>query len=306
VTAVVRARGVRKAWGATPVLEGVDLDVAGGVTGLLGSNGTGKTTLLGLLLGLHRPDAGTIEVLGVDPARAGHEVRAQVGYAPEHDVLAPETKAVDLVRHLTEVHGLPRREATARASDALWQVGLGEERLRPVGTMSTGQKQRVKIAAAVAHDPALVLLDEPTNGLDPVQRDEVLALISRIGGEFGVHVLLSSHLLEEVERVCDSVVILGGGRVIASGPLRDLRGSDSGLVVDLDLPPGGSAAPVAEALAARGLTVTVEGARLAVAQGGDEALDAVRDVLADSGVGVRRLSARTATLSDVFLAAGSS
>ena len=136
------------------------------------------------------------------------------------------------MRHLAEVHGLPRREATARASDALWQVGLGEERFRPLGTMSTGQRQRVKLAQAIAHDPALVLLDEPTDGLDPVQRDEMLELIRRIGTEFGIDVLLSSHLLDEVERICDAAVILGDGGVVAAGTLDELarRGPTASLV----------------------------------------------------------------------------
>ena len=131
------------------------------------------------------------------------------------------------------MHGLPSRAATNRASDALWEVGLGEERFRPVGTMSTGQRQRVKLAQAIAHDPELVLLDEPTDGLDPVQRDDMLALIRRIGTEFGIHVLVSSHLLEEVERICDSAVILREGQVVASGPIRELTCQGRGLVVEV-------------------------------------------------------------------------
>ena len=151
-------------------------------------------------------------------------MRARVGYAPEHHELPADMSAYDLVRHLAEVHGLPRKEAIGRAADVLWQVGLGEERLRPVGTMSTGQRQRVKLAAAIAHDPRLVLLDEPTDGLDPTQRDAMLALIRRIGSEFGMDIVLSSHLLEEVERTCDRAVILVGGEVAALGhPRRAAR-----------------------------------------------------------------------------------
>src|SRR5438270_431682 len=214
---VVRGTVVMKRWGATTALSGATFTIERGVTGLLGANGAGKTTLLGLVLGLTRPDGGTLEVLGLDPTTAGPRVRERIGYAPEHDALPPDVKAHDLVRHLAEIHGLPHREATSRASDALWHVGLGEERFRPIGTMSTGQRQRVKLAAAFAHDPALLLLDEPTNGLDPVQRESMLDLIRRIGREFGIDVVLSSHLLEEVERVCDGVVILSGGRAVA-GP----------------------------------------------------------------------------------------
>ena len=216
---VVAADAVVKRFGAVTALAGATLRSATASPGLVGANGAGKTTLLGLVLGLSRPDEGTIAVLGLDPMRAGPEVRALVGYSPEHHNLPGDMRAVDLVAHLAEIHGLPRRDAIARASDALWQVGLGEERFRALGTMSTGQRQRVKLAAALAHDPHLLLLDEPTDGLDPVQRDDMLTLIRRIGTEYGIDVLLSSHLLDEVERVCDAAVILGDGRVLASGPL---------------------------------------------------------------------------------------
>ena len=138
------------------------------------------------------------------------------------------------MRHLAEMHLLPRRAAVQRANDALWLVGLGEERFRPVGLMSTGQRQRVKLASAIAHDPELVLLDEPTDGLDPMQRTEMLALIRRIGTEFGVHILLSSHHLEEAERICDAVVIVEGGEVVRAGSLADLRRGPEGLVVEVD------------------------------------------------------------------------
>jgi ABC-2 type transport system ATP-binding protein len=141
--------------------------------------------------------------------------------------------ASDFVKHLAEVRGMPKREARARASDALWLVGLGEERFRALGTMSTGQRQRVKLAQAIAADPSLVFLDEPTDGLDPVQRDEMLALIRQISTTYGIDVVLSSHLLEEVERICDHVVALDAGRLIAQGPLADLIGNDTGVVVEL-------------------------------------------------------------------------
>jgi len=318
---VIRALDIVKRWGATIALSGATFDVHPGVTGLLGANGAGKTTLLGMILGLHRPTSGRLEVLGLDPAHAGPEIRAKVGYSPELHTLPDDMRAHDLVRHIAEVHGLPRREATARASDVLWQVGLGEERFRPIGTMSTGQRQRVKLAQAIAHDPALVLLDEPTDGLDPVQRDDMLALIRRIGTEFGISVLLSSHLLEEVERVCDFAVIVGGGRIVADGRLRDLTRRTDGIVVEVV----DRMADLIVALRTQGASVEVDGAQILVRSPHDPAAqglvpggappqpddddqwlaDLVRDALVDSGAGVRRLAPRRVTLEEVYMEIGS-
>ena len=174
-------------------------------------------------------------------------MRARIGFAPEHHELPSELAASDFVRHLAEMHLLPRSAAVQRANDALWLVGLGEERFRPVGTMSTGQRQRVKLASAIAHDPELVLLDEPTDGLDPIQRTSMLDLIRRIGTEFGLHIVISSHHLEEVERICDAVVIVEGGEVVRAGTLADVRRGPEGLVVEVDE----RAEELARALAAR-------------------------------------------------------
>lgn len=297
---VARISGVVKRWGPTMALAGATMDIGPGVTGLLGSNGSGKTTLLGLLLGLTAPDEGSMEVLGLDPTTAGPSVRERVGYSPEHHLLPPDVKAYDFVRHIAELHGLPHRDATARASDALFQVGLGEERLRPIGTMSTGQRQRVKLAQAIVHDPVLVLLDEPTEGLDPVQRDDMLALIRRIGTTFGIHVLLSSHVLDEVERVADHAIILNEGRVVAAGGLDDLRSGGGGVVLELD----GDPTPVIDALVAARCSVARDGTKIVVDQGETDVFDLVRDVLADHQAAVRRMQPRTLTLEDVFLGTG--
>ncbi len=298
---VIRADGVVKRWGHTVALAGATLEVGPGVTGLLGANGSGKTTLLGLLLGLHAPDAGRLEVLGLDPTTAGPEVRARVGYAPEHHLLPPDVKAVDFVRHIGELHGLPPREATGRASDMLWQVGLGEERIRPMGTFSTGQRQRVKLAQALVHDPLLVLLDEPTEGLDPVQRDDMLRLIRRIGRDFGIHILLSSHVLDEVERIADNVIILNEGRLVAAGQLDDLQRGGGGVVVELATGPD-EVADLAADLVAAGCEVSPDGLRLVVhVDDGADPYDAVRDAVAARNAPLRRLGPQRRTLEDVFL-----
>jgi ABC-2 type transport system ATP-binding protein len=302
VAAVIEVDGVGKRWGRTVALHRATCTIESGVTGLLGANGAGKTTLLGLILGLDVPDEGQLRVFGIDPSTAGPDVRALLGYAPEHHLLPPDVKAVDFVRHVAELHGLPPREATNRASDVLWQVGLGEERGRAMGTMSTGQRQRVKLAQALAHDPKLVLLDEPTDGLDPVQRDAMLELIHRIGHEFGITVLLSSHLLEEVERICDAAVILGGGQVVAAGTLQELRGDGEGVTVELD----GDPELIHQTLTAihgRGAQVRAEG-RGYVITGDEQVFDVVRDVIARTGVGLRRLGRRTISLEEVFLGVG--
>lgn len=303
---VVEGTGLVKRWGSTTVFRGADLTIGPGVTGLLGSNGSGKTTLFGMLLGLHHPESGRLRVLGLDPAKAGPAIRARIGYSPEHHRVAPDVRVHDLVRHIGEIHGLPRRVAVNRASDVLWQVGLGEERFRPLGTMSTGQRQRAKLAQAIVHDPDLILLDEPTDGLDPVQRDDMLALIRRVGSEFGIHVLLSSHQLEEVEQVCDGAVILRDGVVAAAGTITALRGTSRGIDLELDGDEADLAAVAAE-LRRHRLEVTDLGRRLTVlppeaTTDADELNDVVRDVLAAAPrVGLRRLTARTTTLEDVFL-----
>jgi ABC-2 type transport system ATP-binding protein len=293
---VVSARGVVKRYDRTVALAGLDADVGPGITGLLGSNGAGKTTFLSLMLGLRGRDAGDLRVLGNDPATAGIRVRTRVGYAPEHHDLPAELTAADLVRHLAEMHLLPPRAAMQRANDALWLVGLGEERFRYVGSMSTGQRQRVKLAAAIAHDPELVLLDEPTDGLDPVQRTEMLDLIRRIGTEFGMHIVVSSHHLEEVERICDAVVIIEGGELVHAGRLSELRRGPEGLVVEVDE----RAEELASVLGERGYDVTIVDGKLFLGPA-DDVHDAVRDAVAALGVGLRRLGPRGRTLEDVYL-----
>ena len=296
---LVAADSLIKRYGSFTVLSGASFRIDRGITGLLGANGTGKTTLLGMMLGLHATDGGTLRVLGIDPYAAGAEVRARLGYAPEHHTLPPDVKASDFVRHVAELHGLPKTEATTRASDALWLVGLGEERFRPLGTMSTGQRQRVKLAQAIAHDPSLVLLDEPTDGLDPMQRDDMLSLIAKIATEYGIDFVLSSHLLDEVQQICDGAVIIGDGRVLASGSLEQLRGSGSDIIIELD--EERLIETVARGLQSAGITVRVDGRTLIAGGDDDSVFDVARDVCASTGAGIARLTRRRLSLEDVFL-----
>lgn len=296
---VISAVSVTKSWGDNQVFSELTAEIPVGITGLLGSNGAGKTTLFGMLLGLHDRNSGDLSVLGEDPAKAGPELRQRIGYSPEHHDLPIDLAAQDLVRHVAEIHGLPKREATTRASDALWLVGLGEERARPIGTMSTGQRQRVKLAQAIAHGPSLVILDEPTDGLDPVQRDDMLQLIRDIGTKYKINVVLSSHLLEEVERIADNIVIIGEGRVAASGPIDVLRTRSGGAIAVLD----DGHEQVAAALRAHGLEVRVDRNRLLIGQ--DEPIETLAPMVlqsvAEAEASLRRFGAVSQSLEDLFL-----
>jgi ABC-2 type transport system ATP-binding protein len=299
---VVVADAVRKTWGETLALDGATFRVGPGVTGLLGANGSGKTTTLGLLLGMHAPDSGELSVLGMNPATQGAEIRARVGYAPEHDTLPPDVAAYEIVAHIAELRGLPRREAQGRASDVLFELGLGEERLRAVGAMSTGQRQRVKLAQAIAADPTLVLLDEPTNGLDPMQREEMLRLVRRVADELGIHVLLSSHLLEEVERVADAVVILDEGRTVATGNVAELQAGQGPIevVVSVD---GDVAKFLASLKTKRVRAEDLGSGRVLISVANEATYDKVRDAIAAGKLSLRSMKRQRESLEDVFFAA---
>ena len=301
--AIAEIAGLTQRFDATVALDSLDVDIPSGVTGLIGANGAGKTTLISAMLGLRKPTSGSLDVLGIDPVSEGPRLRARVGFAPERNVLPDAMRALDFVRHMGEMRGLPRRKARLRASDILWLVGLGEERVRELGTMSTGQRQRVKLAQAVVSDPELVLLDEPTDGLDPVQRTEMLDLIGRVASEFSIDVLLSSHVLEEVERVCDNIVALNGGKLVACGAISDLTGEGQGVsltLVDVAEPPG-TVDAVEATLREGGLDVHRDGVTLRVrgAESG-ELCDRVRDAVAAAGARINRIEPKRSSLGDIY------
>lgn len=297
MAAIASADHVQRKYGHVLALSDVTFELQKGVTGLLGANGAGKTTLISLLLGVLRPDAGKLEVLGMDPLKAGYKLRQRIGYAPEDDRFPPDVKASELVRHFAEMRGIPHRSAVVRASEVLFEVGLGEERFRPIGTMSTGQRQRVKLAQALVHDPELVLLDEPTNGLDPIQRDDMLALVRRIGTDLGFTVLISSHLLGEVEQVSDYVVMLEGGKVARSGSVKSLLGGETPLVVEVVQ----GARRLADVLASKGFAATAkDDLRLTVPASTDGVHDAVMAGVVELDLELRRMEQGAATLGDLF------
>src|SRR6202049_2923723 len=294
---VASAAHVQRRFGSVLALSDVSFELEKGVTGLLGANGAGKTTLISLLLGVLRPDGGKLEVLGMDPLKAGWRLRQRIGYAPEDDRFPPDVKANELVRHFAEMRGIPRSSAVLRANEVLIEVGLGEERFRPIGTMSTGQRQRVKLAQALVHDPALVLLDEPTNGLDPIQRDDMLAMVRRIGTDLGFTVLISSHLLGEVEQVSDNIVMLEGGKVVRSGSVKSLLGGETPLVVEVV----SGATHLAELLVTKGFAAVAKDAlRLAVPAAKDGIQDAVVAAVVELDLEMRRMEHGQATLGELF------
>ncbi len=297
VDLVVSTTDLSKRFGTVQALDGASLAVPQGCTGLLGPNGAGKSTLIKLLLGLLTPDRGAARVAGYDAAREPLALRAVVGYMPEHDCLPLDWLAQDFVRYTAELHGLPARVAIGRASDTLYHVGLGEERYRAIGGFSTGMKQRVKLAQALVHDPRVMLLDEPTNGLDPEGRDEMLVLIGRIAHEMGIDVILSSHLLADIERVADTVVILSGGHVVAQGALRELMTTTAAVTVRTQ---DGTAA-LATALRGRSYTVREDGRELRVDYDADEVYDAVRDAAVETSSAIVYLKRRVLSLEDIYL-----
>jgi ABC-2 type transport system ATP-binding protein len=297
----IDVEGVVKRYGSVVALDGVTARVTDRAVGLLGANGAGKSTLMRSMLGLIRPDEGQISVLGMDAAERSWEIRRQLGYMPEHDCLPMGMTARDLVVHLGELRGLPRRVAVLRASEVLFQVGLEEERSRLIRTFSVGMKQRTNLAQAIVHSPRLVILDEPTNGLDPAGRDEMLALVRRLSSELDIAVVMSSHVLEDVARTCDSVVVLREGRVVATrrieSPDRDGHG-------DVEVQITGDAEAFAAAIQRLGLAIRPSGERLLVS-GGDSAtvLRVVRDAACDAGVGVHELRPAGPTLEESLIGA---
>ncbi|MBE7324888.1 ABC transporter ATP-binding protein [Nocardioides sp. Y6] len=292
-------------FGRVVALEDLSLQIGTGVTGLVGANGAGKSTLIKILLGLQTPTAGSATVLGHDVATASHAIRRVVGYMPEHDCLPPDVSASDFVVHLARMSGLPHAPARERTADILRIVGLAEERYRLLGTYSTGMKQRAKLAQALVHDPQLVMLDEPTNGLDPASRHDMLALVRRIGTDFDIPVLVTSHLLGELEKVSDHVVVLDGGHLLRASATSQFLDATGALLVEVL---GGAAERdrLGEALAAAGLPCRPAGRSVRI-DPPPESLDAhrvVRDTVADLGLGLVRVQEDHGHLEDVFTAGG--
>src|SRR6202050_411083 len=284
--------------GPVTALDALTVTVAPGVTGLVGANGAGKSTLIKILLGLLEPTSGQAAVLGHDCATDGFAIRTLTGYMPEHDCLPPDVSATELVTHLGRMSGLPATAARERAADSLRHVGLYEERYRQIGTYSTGMKQRVKLAQSPVADPRLLLLDEPTNGLDPAGRNQMLDLIARIGSEFGISIVVASHLLGEIEQICDHLVAIDAGRLLRADSVSSITQASQVLLVEVD-----EGVPELQAeLARRGLRPARYPRGLGLEVDGPEAYDIVRDTVADLGLPLTRMVQRRHRIEELFRA----
>jgi ABC-2 type transport system ATP-binding protein len=282
--------------GQVTALDELTVSVAPGVTGLIGANGAGKSTLIKILLGLLPPTKGRAMVFGHDCERGGEQIRSLTGYMPEHDCLLPDVTATEFVTHLGRISGLPPTAAKERAAESLRHVGLYEERYRQIGTYSTGMKQRVKLAQALVGDPRLLLLDEPTIGLDPAGRAAMLELIGRIGADFGISILVASHLLGELEQICDQIVAIDGGKLLRADTITSFTQASQVLIIEVE---DGTGELVAE-LARRGLGPVPQDRAVLVRLVGEETYDAVRDAVADLGLPLNRMEQRRHRIEELF------
>ncbi len=290
-------------YGAFTALNEFSCEINEGCTGLLGPNGAGKTTLLKTLLGFITPTSGSGNVLGLDLKAGNREIRQKIGLMPEQDCHIPGLTAVGFVAYAGELAGMPADQALRRAHEVLEYCGLGEARYRNVETYSTGMKQRIKLAQAMIHGPKLLLLDEPTNGLDPKGREEMLDLIKDISHNKGVNVLISSHLLPDIERVCDRVVVVLKGRLVSQGTIKDLKKID-GQPLDIDLRETSDA--FLAALRGKGAfaaATTYTNVRVQIAGSREHAMSVVLQTAQETGAQVRGVKLAERSLEEVFLSA---
>jgi len=295
---VIEIKGLTRRFGSVVALSQLSVEMPHGVVGLVGANGAGKSTLIKILLGLLPPSEGTAEVLGLDCVADGLAIRQSVGYMPESECLPPDVSATEFIVHMGRMSGLPTDVARERTADTLRHVGLYEERYRPIGGYSTGMKQRVKLAQALVHDPKLVLLDEPTNGLDPAGRDEMLGLIQRISTDFGISVVVTSHLLGELERISDHIVVIEAGVLQRSTSTAAATTASSVVLVEVTE----RAAEVMALLTAAGAKVAAGNSSqtFAVEVEDERVLDDIRGAVADLDVGLVRIQRRRHHLAEMF------
>ena len=297
-SALIEFENVRKTYGAIVALDGLSMQVPAGAIGLLGPNGSGKTTMIRVFLGLIPIESGGGQVLGMNFQRDQLAIRRAVGFAPEEECLFPHVQGVEFVRYAGELVGMSASDGLQRAHEVLNYVGLGEARYRAVETYSTGMKQRLKLASAIVHDPQLLILDEPTNGMDPDGREEVLELARDLTRNKGMSLLFSSHLLPDVESVCEYVIVMSAGRLLAEGRIRDLKKVDSH---SYDVRLKSEPHFFAEKLTQLGCEVTLLGELVRVRLADDDSPEILWKVAAQQGHQIRYLRPQRNTLEEVFL-----
>ena len=294
---IIESTALTKAYGPHVALDSLDIKIEKGATGLLGPNGAGKSTFLKTMLGLIQLTSGEGKVLGFDIRTQGDLIRQKIGYMPEYDALNPGMEAIHQVRYSGELIGMNPNVALQRAHQALEYVGLGEQRYRQVSTFSTGMKQATKLACALIHDPSLIIADEPSNGLDATAREFMLNTLETTVNMGQRSVLMASHLMDDVERVCENIVLLHKGKLAAQGKIEDLKAIDR----EVEIHVWGSANKMEETLTDRGMKVRREGRVMRVGHTGDETYDQILQAASEVGTQVRRMHDHEASLEDLFL-----
>ena len=294
---IIESSALTKSYGPHVALDSLDIRIEKGSTGLLGPNGAGKSTFLKTILGLIQLTSGEGKVLGFDIRTQGDQIRQRIGYMPEYDALNPNMDAIHQVRYSGELIGMNPNVALQRAHQALEYVGLGEQRYREVSSFSTGMKQATKLACALIHDPALIIADEPSNGLDAQAREFMLNTLGTTVNQGQRSVLMASHLMDDVERVCGNIVLLHKGKLAAQGKIEDLKAIDK----EVEIHVWGSPGKMEETLTDRGMKVRREGRVMRVGHNGDNTYNEILQAAADIGTQVRRMHDHEASLEDLFL-----
>ena len=294
---IIESTNLTKAYGPHIALDSLNIKIEEGATGLLGPNGAGKSTFLKTILGLIQLTSGEGKVLGYDVRTQGNLIRQNIGYMPEYDALNPSMDAIHQVKYSGELIGMNPAVALQRAHQALDYVGLGEQRYREVESFSTGMKQATKLACALIHDPKLIIADEPSNGLDAKAREFMLNTLEITVNEGQRSVLMASHLMDDVERVCENIVLLHKGKLAAQGKIEDLKAIDK----EVEIHVWGSAGKMEETLKDRGMKVRREGRVMRIGHTGDDTYESILKAAADVGTQVRRMHDHEATLEDLFL-----
>ena len=294
---VIQTTNLSKAYGPHLALENLNLQVKKGATGLLGPNGAGKSTFLKTILGLIQATSGEGYVLGHDIRTEGTAIRSRVGYMPEYDALNPDMEAIYQVKYSGELLGMNPVIAMSRAHEVLQYVGLGEQRYRNIGSFSTGMKQATKLACSIIHDPELIIADEPSNGLDSAAREFMISTLQNTVNNGGRSVMMASHLMDDVERVCDNIVLLHKGRLAAQGRIDDLKDIDR----EIEIHVWGNASKLEDNMTSIGLQVRREGRIMRVLHQDEDTTTKILKCAKETGSQIRRMHEYEASLEDLFI-----